>query len=97
MALSDRKAFAKWMGIPVNKIPLDTQTIEDPKQFIVSLARKSRKRDMKDIIPAGTAKQGPGYNIMLQRYITDFWDSGKAACCNRSLQKTVERLKAYLK
>ncbi|MDR2148931.1 MAG: hypothetical protein LBE91_21020 [Tannerella sp.] len=94
--LSDREGFARWMSIPVNKIPLNTQSIEDPKQFIINLARRSRKKVIKDIVPVGTAKQGPGYNILLQRFIMLHWDSEKAADSNRSLKKAIERIKTFL-
>jgi hypothetical protein len=94
--LSDRESFAKWMSIPVNKIPVNTQEIPDPKQFIINLARKSRKNIIKDIIPQGTAAQGPGYNILLQRFIIEQWNSENAANCNESLRKAIERLKDFL-
>jgi hypothetical protein len=93
--LSDREAFAKWMSIPVNKIPVNTQEIENPKQFIINLARRSRKKDMKDIVPQGTAIQGPGYNILLRKFIMEQWDAERAANCNASLRRTIERLKAF--
>ena len=95
--LSDREAFATWMNISVNKIPSNTQEIEDPKQFIINLAHKSKKKEMKDIIPQGTAIQGPGYNILLQRFIVERWDAENAANCNASLKKTINRLKIFLR
>ena len=93
--LSDRESFAKLMNIPVNKIPLNTQEIADPKQYIINLARKSRKRIIKDIIPAGTGRQGPAYNIVLQRFVYEQWSAEKAANCNESLRKTIDRLKEF--
>lgn len=93
--LSDREAFSKWMNVPINKIPVNTQEIIDPKQFIINLARKSRKKIMKDIIPQGTASQGPGYNILLQRFVLDEWGPEKALLCNESLRKAIERLKEF--
>ena len=94
--LSDREGFAHWMNIPVNKIPDNTQEIEDPKRFIINLARKSRKKTMKDIVPTGTAKQGPGYNTLIQRFIMEYWDSERAADHNKSLKKAIERIKTFL-
>jgi len=94
--LSDREAFASWMSVSVKKIPINTQEIEDPKQFIINLARKSRKKEMKDIIPQGTATQGPGYNILLQKFIIERWNAENAANNNTSLKKAIERLKTFL-
>jgi len=95
--LSDRESFASWMSISVNKIPFNTQEIEDPKQFIINLARKSRKRDVKDIIPKGTAMQGPGYNVLLQKFVLERWDAENAANYNASLKRTIDRLKVFLR
>ena len=93
--LSDREAFAKLLNIPVNKIPTNTQEIVDPKQYIINLARKSRKKNIKDIVPNGMGKQGPGYNIILQRFVYEQWDAERAANCNESLRKTIDRLKNW--
>jgi hypothetical protein len=94
--LSDRYAFAKFIGVSSNQIPLNTQEIADPKQYIINLARKSRKKVMKDIIPHGTVSQGPGYNILLQIFIQHYWDAEKARLCNASLDRAIKRLKTFL-
>ena len=52
---------------------------------------------MKDIIPQGTAVQGPGYNILLHRFVIERWDAEGAANCNASLKRTIERLKTFLR
>ena len=94
--LSDREAFATLMSIPVNKIPVNTQDIAEPKQYIINLARKSRKKNIQDIVPKGIAKQGPGYNIVLQKFVYEQWDAEKAAQCNESLRKAIDRLKNFI-
>jgi len=95
--MSDRNEFAKFIGVPVHHIPMNTQEIYDPKQYVINLARKSRKRIMKDIVPQGTAKQGPGYNSLLQSFVQEQWSAERAALCNRSLQKAIERLLKFLR
>ena len=94
--LSDREGFAKLMNIPINKIPTNTQEIPDPKQYVINLARKSRKKNIKDIVPNGMAKQGPGYNIILQKFVYEQWNAERAANCNESLRKTIDRLKNFI-
>jgi hypothetical protein len=95
--LSDREAFSKFIGAPVSKIPADTQTLADPKLHIINLARKSRKKIMKDILPTGSGTQGPGYNLLLQDFVINYWNPDRAAANNKSLNKAIERLKQYLK
>ena len=94
--LSDREEFAKLMNIPINKIPVNTQEIADPKRYIINLARKSRKKSFKDIVPNGMGKQGPGYNIVLQKFVYEQWNAERAANCNESLRKTIDRLKNFI-
>jgi hypothetical protein len=94
--LSDREAFARLMNIPINKIPMNTQEIAEPKQYIINLARKSRKKNIKDIVPDGMGKQGPGYNIILQKFVYEQWDAERAANNNESLRKTIDRLKIFM-
>ncbi len=96
--LADRSEIAKYLGVPVSKIPNDTASLADPKQHIVNLARKSRKKKIKDdIVPKGTASQGPGYNTTLQDFVINYWDPERASQNNSSLRKTIQRLKDYLR
>jgi len=95
--LSDREAFSKFIGAPVSKTPTDTQTLADPKLHIINLARRSRKKLMKDIVPKGSGTQGPGYNPLLQDFVINYWDPTRASNNNRSLRKAIERLGTYLR
>jgi hypothetical protein len=95
--MADRNAFADFAGIPVNKIPLNTQQIPDPKEFLINLARRSRRKIIKDIVPAGTSRVGPGYNPILQDFVINFWDPKVAITFNGSLNKAVKRIKLFMK
>jgi hypothetical protein len=95
--MADRNAFANFAGIPVNKIPLNTQQIPDPKEFLINLARRSRRKIIKDIVPAGTSRVGPGYNPILQDFVINFWDPKVAITFNGSLNKAVKRIKLFMK
>jgi hypothetical protein len=95
--LADRIEIASYLGVPASKIPYDTVLLPNPKEFIINLARRSRKREIKDIVPQGTASQGPGYNAILQNFIMHYWDAERAANKNRSLKRTIERLNNYLR
>lgn len=94
--LSDREEFANFVGVPASRIPTDTETLPDPKLHIINLARRSRKKVMKDLVPIGSGTQGPGYNHVLQDFVINYWNPDRASANNRSLRKSVERLKQYL-
>lgn len=95
--LADRLEIARYIGIPENRIPYNTQELEDPKEHLINLARKSRKKIMRDIIPQGISSQGPGYNLLLQEFVFKKWSPERAAQNNMSLKKMIERLNQYLK
>jgi len=94
--MADREVFAGFLGVPSHRIPVDTDTIAQPKELIISLARKSRRKDIReDLVPApgGTAAIGPGFNPRLGDFVTTQWDADRAAASSSSLQRASERLR----
>jgi len=50
--LADRKHIAEFLGIPMAKIPQQPDDCDDPKTLLVSLARRSNTRDIReDLVP----------------------------------------------
>ena len=41
--MADRQAFSEFLAVPIDRIPQNTDTISTPKEFLVSLARRSKK------------------------------------------------------
>lgn len=75
--LGCRAAFAEFLGIAEELIPREVDGIENPKEFVISLARRSRKRNLRvDIVPGvgSTARVGPDYNGRLIRFVEDSWE-----------------------
>lgn len=96
--IADRKGLSGYIGVPADKIPTDSEVIKNPKEFIVSLVRKSRNKTLKmDIVPEGTSVVGPGYNLIMEDFIVNHWNIEEALNHSRSLKKAVERVKGYLK
>lgn len=94
--LADREQAAAFIGVPDHRIPLDTDAIPDPKQFLVNLARRSRSADLRtDLVPAAgsTATVGPMYNPRLGFFVSKHWSAIRARTASASLDRTVERLK----
>ena len=96
--LADRLNFAKFLGISKDNIPADVEGIEDPKEFLINLARRSRKRLLReDIIPSrgSTAKIGPNYNGCLISFVADMWDVHKATQHSPSIKRTMTVLRQF--
>lgn len=98
--MADREAFAGFLGVPSHRIPLNTDAIAQPKELIVSLARKSRRKDIReDLVPAagGTAIIGPGFNPRLGAFVATQWNAETAAHASSSLRRAADRLtKSFL-
>ena len=96
--MADRSALAGFLSIPVNRIPSNTDTIANPKEFLVSLARRSTKRRLRDqLVPAPgatTARVGPEYNSRFSEFVQTHWDLERAAVVSPSLKRTVDRIRS---
>ena len=93
--LAHREAFAEFLGISVGLIPGDVDEIADPKQLLIDLANRSRKRNLRDaIVPArnSTAKIGKDYNCQLIQFVQQSWQVEPAQATSRSLQRAMNAL-----
>lgn len=91
--LADRKGFARYLGIAIESISLDVESIKDPKQTLIELTKKSRNRRIREAIVPGSksdARQGPDYNGALITFVNEFWDIKAAMKNSVSLKKTVK-------
>ena len=96
--LADRTSFSQFLNISINRIPVNTDAIDDPKRFLINLVRGSRKNKLKDdIVPAknSTASIGRNYNEPLVRFVIDKWDVNKAVEHSESLKRMFERLQTF--
>ncbi len=96
--LAARGSLASFLGIQETKIPQNTDSINDPKTFLLQLVKKSRKRYLKqDILPreGSTAKVGPDYNGRLVQYTQDVWNPNEAREHSESLSRTIRALDSF--
>ncbi|MCE5249898.1 DUF4276 family protein [bacterium] len=96
--LADREGFAAYLEISVKKIPYPTDTISNPKQFLINLARKSRiKRIKEDIVPLqySTAQVGRNYNNCLCAFVNNLWNIAQAKEHSESLSRTVRAISTF--
>ncbi len=96
--LAHRKAISKFLSIPLNKIPHNTDTIPQPKEALIRLARLSRSSTIRnDIAPqdSSTSKVGPDYNGKLGEFVMKHWDVNTALQSSPSLKRTFAKLKNF--
>jgi hypothetical protein len=97
--LADQAGFAKFFGIRRVLVPLNPDAIEDAKEFLINLARKSPRRDLQvDIIPprGSTRRIGPNYNGRLTSFVQNRWNISVAKLSSPSLTRTVNAVSRFL-
>jgi hypothetical protein len=96
--MADRQRFAEFLGVPLNRVPPDPDTCNDPKGVVVTLARRSRRKAIQDAIvpkPGASARVGTYYTAEMSRYVEQCWRVDKACLVSPSLRRTVARLRAF--
>lgn len=96
--LADRNSFASFLGINVAMMPQDVEALSNPKEVLIELARRSRKKQLRDdICPPqnGTSKVGPNYNARIGSFVSESWDPSVARLNSPSLDRAVLRLVAF--
>ncbi len=81
--LADLERFAHFLGVRSDRIPQWPDSETDPKGLVVDLARRSRKRDIReDLVPApeSTSKVGRNYVGQLIRFVASDWQVDEAVC-----------------
>lgn len=96
--LAHRDGIARFFGIQRDLIPLDVEALENPKEVLIGLARKSKRSDIrKDITPpAGSLRtQGPDYNGRLVDFVEKSWDPQQAMRNSPSLSRAMHTLSSF--
>lgn len=94
--MADRQALSEFLSIPIHRVPLNTDNIPNPKEFLVSLARRCKQRTVREVlVPARGANRvvGPRYNALLSDFVHNQWDLERAASVSPSLKRTVNRIR----
>ena len=96
--LADRAGFASFLSIKREFIPKNVDEINDPKQVLINLAKRSRKRALRQAIvpiPDRTARVGPDYNGQLSSFVFGAWNIVEAMENSESLRRTVKALNEF--
>jgi hypothetical protein len=90
--LADRANFAAFFSISQGLIPLKPDNEANPKNTIISLAKRSRKREIREaIVPIDAyASIGPGYTLQFRNFIQTSWCIESARKNSPSLDRTIK-------
>jgi hypothetical protein len=96
--LADTEGFSRFLGISMSLMPTNIENISDPKQFLINLAARSRRRTLREALvpkPRSTSLVGPDYNSPLTEFIEHTWNPHEAARNSQSLNRTIKCLENY--
>lgn len=94
--LADAEALAQFLGVARSRVPAQPETVPDPKQTMVNLARASRRREVRvDMVPGdGSGRQvGPAYTSRMIEFVEKHWRPAVAAKSADSLNRAIRSLK----
>jgi hypothetical protein len=97
--LADKTGIAEFLHVDANKIPHSPEILDNPKQALINLARKSKKRKLaRDIVPAkgSSAPIGLLYNFHFINFVNTRWNIDQARLAAPSLDKAILRIASFL-
>lgn len=93
--MADRERLGKFLSVPIDTIPMDPETLDHPKTALVNLARRSKRRAIReDMVPAeGMSRQvGPGYTGQITEFANRLWRPEVASTRSDSLFRCIRAL-----
>jgi len=92
--LADRDGAAQALAIPLNRLPHRPDDEPDPKRLLLTLAARSKKREIRDEVVSSEDrnKPGSGYNFHLSAFVRSSWDARRAAQISPSLARAMKRI-----
>jgi hypothetical protein len=96
--LADRRAAAGFFNVPETLIPLRPDEIDNPKRFLINLASRSRKKEVREsIVPPlkNSAAIGPDYNGKLGEFVQGGWRVKEAMKNSPSLKKAFQAILSF--
>jgi hypothetical protein len=92
--LADQVAIKPLLGKQHTKVPRNPDSIPNPKEFLLNLAREAPRDVRRDLLAehGAIASQGMGYNQRLCDYVNTSWSPTQAAQRSESLCRVIQRL-----
>ena len=98
--MGDRESLAFYFRVSRDLIPLAPEEIDEPKELIVKLAKKSNKREIREGIARKGSTQldtGPRYTALMREYAQTHWRPEVAAKRSDSLRRAMACIEKLLK
>lgn len=96
--LADREGIAQFLAISLTRITLNPDVLLDPKVEIVNLAKRSKRRSIReDMVPqqGTTGRVGPGYPGRIIEFARESWRPDVAARQSPSLARCIAAIKQW--
>ena len=94
--LADRRRVAQLLSANSDDIGRHPDLLEDPKRFLLNLARESAAQELKrDLIPRNFAQYpriGPAYNLRMGEFVAERWRPAVALRRSDSLARAVRAI-----
>ena len=96
--LADREAFGRYLGMSSAKIERNVETIVEPKEYLLNLAKGSKLAVRRELLPeqGAIASQGFGYNSSLCRFVELDWSPERASDNSLSLRRALTRTESWV-
>lgn len=94
--LASRVGLSQYFGISAQLVPATPDELLDPKQVLVNLARRSRRRRIREMFvpPHGTSSDvGRGYVEGISEFMSNHWDMYEARASSPSFERFVVRVR----
>ncbi|MCA7970797.1 hypothetical protein LGM42_13010 [Burkholderia sp. AU39826] len=98
--LADHIGFSKFAIVSKDLFPAKPEEVLDPKQALLAIVKKSKRRELRDEMLPGkgaTSPVGLGYNIHMTEFVAEHWDIARAVDRAPSLARAIPRVIAMLK
>jgi hypothetical protein len=95
--LADPERLAVFLSVTASLVPQDPDALEDPKEILVNLARRSRRKAIRDDMTptSGASVIGPAYGSRVAEFATAHWRPNVAALRSPSLRRCMTRLSVW--
>jgi len=93
--LADRVGISNFLGVSNDAIPIDVESLKNPKETLLKITGQSNKRGVKsDLLPqrGRNSTVGLGYNNTLCRFVQNEWNIARAIANSASLEKAYHRI-----
>lgn len=100
--LADREQIANFLSITKSRVPVNPESEENPKQVMVNLAARSRRRNIREDMaprPGSRRDVGPAYTSRLIEFISASeggWRPDVASTYSQSLKRCIECLRRLI-